>query len=369
MNLEWSEIENILNGTASAEERVRLDRWLSENPDKKEYFEKIHHYFVDTESAVEENISQRKSRHSANTILQRSHSGRLIRRIVLTGGVAAAVLFFSMILYYREAETVAIEPIIMAEQHVVKLIKDSGEEINLEEIGTASIKVDTAKKTLHYIAKSKEEVIEYHTIAVPKETDYSVTLSDGTKIKLNAGSQLRYPTRFKEGEPRKVYLSGEGYFEVVHSDKNQFVVNVEQMNVVVYGTKFNINSYSNNIETVLEEGSVAITVNGKTQMMKPNEKSIVSKLGDNVRIEQVNARDYLSWTGGYFVFENKPLREIIETIQRWYDCEIQFDNEEVQQIVLSCHVEKTASLDDFLNAIMKTDKVKYRRVYDKYLIW
>lgn len=369
MNIEWSEIEKILNDSASPEERARLDQWLTENPDKKEYFEKVHNYFSDPESAVKENISQRKSRHSADTILLPTHRKFLIRRVLLTGGVAAAILAITMILFYQDSETGSLEPIVIAAEHAVKITKDSGEEIYLEEIRTENIKIDSAKKELHYVAKNVTEIVEYHTITIPKETDYNLTLSDGTKIKLNAGSQLRYPNRFIEGESRKVYLSGEGYFEVVHSDKNQFIVNVERMDVVVYGTKFNINSYSNNIETVLEEGSVAISINGKTQMMKPNQKSIVSKLGETIQIESVNVAEYLSWTNGYFVFENKPLREIIRTIQYWYDCDIQFDNEEVQNIVISCHVEKTVSLDDFLNAIMKTDKVKYRRVYDKYLIW
>lgn len=368
MNIEWSEIEKILNGTASDEEIVQFDLWLAENPEKKEYFEKIHHYFSDTESAVKENIVERKSRHSADNIVRSSQTKRFVRRSLLSGGVAAALVILSLVLYYDDTQTTVPEPILLTESRV-KITKDSGEEIKIETLNVENIKLDSAKKELLYNEKANiAEVIEYHTIVIPKETDYNLTLSDGTKIKLNAGSQLRYPSHFREGEPRRVYLSGEGYFDVEHSDKDQFVVNVENMNVVVYGTKFNINSYDNNIETVLKEGSVAIMINGRETMLKPNEMASVQKLGDKVIISSIDADDYLSWTKGFFAFDNRRLDDIVKALNRWYGSSIEFENDIVKEETFSCHVEKINTLDDFLKALVNTGRVKYRRVGDKYIL-
>ncbi|MEG0500419.1 MAG: DUF4974 domain-containing protein, partial [Rikenellaceae bacterium] len=117
------------------------------------------------------------------------------------------------------------------------------------------------------------------------------------------------------------------------------------------------------------EGSVAIDFGGKQIMLKPNEMATLNKLGGNVVVEKIDSEPYTAWTTGYFSFENRPMGKITEVLTQWYGTEIEFRNEKVKNELFSCHVEKSASLDDFLKAISNTGKIKYKRLNDKYLIW
>ena len=99
---------------------------------------------------------------------------------------------------------------------------------------------------------------EYNVLEVPRGGEYTVTLSDGTVVYLNSGSELRYPVAFGV-ERRDVFLSGEGYFEVAKDAKRPFFVNADKLKIRVYGTSFNVNTYNlANVETVLVEGKIGI---------------------------------------------------------------------------------------------------------------
>ena len=97
---------------------------------------------------------------------------------------------------------------------------------------------------INYKNKStEEETLVYHTLKVPYGEQFQLILSDGSHIKLNAGTSLKYPVKFIKGENRQVYLIGEAFFDVAEDKEHPFVVNTDELNVRVLGTKFNIASY------------------------------------------------------------------------------------------------------------------------------
>lgn len=152
----------------------------------------------------------------------------------------------------------------------------------------------------------------------------SVELPDGTKVKLNSATKLTYPGSF--GRERRVKLSGEAYFNVVHDEEHPFIVELGKIDVKVLGTSFNISSYEDqeNIVVVLLEGKVEVTSGAKDYVMHPNDKVVINKSTSTLHYTKVCASDYIEWTKGNLYFDNEPLDVIANVLSRTYDIEIRF---------------------------------------------
>lgn len=165
----------------------------------------------------------------------------------------------------------------------------------------------------------------YNTITTAKGKQYALTLSDGTGIWLNAGSSLRFPASFI-GTERNVELTGEGYFEVAKNTAKPFHVKVNDMDLQVLGTHFNINAYNNEavIKTTLLEGSVKITNGNHLQMLAPGQQAQLTKGGDIRLIKDANVDQAVAWKDGLFDFDNDELPDIMRQLSRWYDIDVAY---------------------------------------------
>lgn len=190
------------------------------------------------------------------------------------------------------------------------------------------------KNALSYTSKSpKKELLKetYHTLSIPFGRTFKLLLSDGTRVSLNAGSSLRYPTRFRKQGMRQVFLDGEGYFEVTKKEGQPFVVHTSTHNISVLGTKFNVSSYAedNNMETVLVEGSVGIYSNNKTiqekemLLLKPQQKATWDPESKQISVVDTATDQYTAWVDGTLMFVNTPFLEMIRKIERHYNVSIQ----------------------------------------------
>lgn len=162
--------------------------------------------------------------------------------------------------------------------------------------------------------------VQYATLSTPRGGQYQITLSDGSKVSLNAGSSLEYPVQFAEGE-RRVMLKGEGYFEVNHNENTPFTVITENQSVTVLGTVFNVNAYSSKEATTLVSGKVSVTDRAAQieKQLTPNMQAVV--LNGKITTRMVDVADYTGWKSGRFQGERISLQEIVEDIERWYDVE------------------------------------------------
>jgi transmembrane sensor len=166
----------------------------------------------------------------------------------------------------------------------------------------------------------------YNTMTTPKGGQYLVILPDGSKVLLNAASSLRYPTAFT-GKERKVELSGEAYFEVVHNAALPFRVVVADQVVEDLGTHFNINAYQDEhlIKTTLIEGGVNISVKNHHVILKPGQQATlnIDSTDQNIKvIENANVEEATAWKNGYFRFNNEKIPEIMRQLSRWYNVDI-----------------------------------------------
>ncbi len=182
---------------------------------------------------------------------------------------------------------------------------------------------------------------EYNTVATPRSGQYQVLLPDGTKVRLNSMSSLRFPVTFDPVE-RKVELSGEAYFEVASAmsagRRIPFRVISNGQVIEVTGTKFNVNTFSDDfyIKTTLLEGGVKVReeITGSSVQLKPGEQSLVrmnssarggrSARKDIISVRKADVEGDLAWTNGYFHFKDTELREVMQQLIRWYDIEVEY---------------------------------------------
>ena len=279
-----------------------------------------------------------------NTIQERKS-----RRMTLRWSVAASVILLiglfvgRMVNEWRNldemrmlAETERIVPGVKAE-----LILSTGERVvlnqqcvSIEGVNETGIQNDSVTGLNYTTAKVQGEGMIYNTMRIPVGGFYQLALSDGSKVWLNSMTEFRFPVAFT-GEERKVYLTGEAYFEVAPNSKHPFIVVTEEgMEVKVYGTEFNMNTYQHGVvQTVLVSGKVGIRVNatGKEVMLAPRQMAEYSEKTGMVRVEDTDPYRYIAWKDGEFVFERETIEEIMERLGRWYDVKVFYENESLKQ--------------------------------------
>lgn len=175
--------------------------------------------------------------------------------------------------------------------------------------------------------ETKEVVLAKTTmnrLVVPYGKRSNIVLSDGSKIWINSGTQLDFPTDFV-GNKREIKVNGEIYIEVVNDNKKPFIVNAGKMAIQVYGTSFNVTAYDDEeiSSVVLVEGSVGVTTPGyESTVLSPNEKLDLSSGG--ISKEVVDVSEYISWTRDVLEFDETPISEVLSKIGRYYN--VQFEN-------------------------------------------
>ncbi|MFV0505347.1 MAG: FecR family protein [Bacteroidales bacterium] len=215
-------------------------------------------------------------------------------------------------------------------------------------------------------------------IFVPFGSKMTLTLSDGSRVWLNAGSRFAFPQKFK-GENRKVFLDGEGYFEVAKNTKKPFIVSSQRIDVKVLGTKFNLSTYGtdNSSETVLLEGSVEISgasdgAKGKvkTVKIKANQKAVYNTTDNIIAVnEEHNAQDYMAWTKGWYKFSNEKLDQVLLRVGRFYNVSFRYDAEAIDKALpLSGKLDLQQNLEQVMYTLSQVTGISYEIKNNEILI-
>jgi hypothetical protein len=168
-------------------------------------------------------------------------------------------------------------------------------------------------------------------LSTPKGGQYQITLSDGTRVWLNAASSLKFLSSFADQKERRVELTGEGYFEVIHNAKQPFrVVSTGQI-AEDLGTSFNINNYADEplSKTTLVEGSMQIQALKNSQdkkpvLLKPSQQASIDATGA-ISLRSVNTQETLGWKNDNFIFDGEDLNSAMRKIARWYDVDVVYE--------------------------------------------
>ena len=211
------------------------------------------------------------------------------------------------------------------------------------------------------LADGATKEIGYNTINVPYGGTYTVELCDGTKVYLNSGTTLEFPSRF-DGKVRSVILKGEAYFDVARNVSEPFVVEVDEMKVKVLGTSFNVKSYVDEpgVYTTLVEGSVAILRDGQPEKkIKPGEQAYYNKGVGTLSIAEVDVNEFTSWKDGLFYFKDIALEEILRIVSRWYDLEVFYMNQGAKSVIYSGKLPMYSSVEDVLRKFEISGDVRF----------
>lgn len=249
----------------------------------------------------------------------------------------------------------------------IQLQLDNGEVLTLnkqgknELINLADVKIQTSEDGIAAI--NGGEANRQTTLYVPAKQDYHITLSDGTKIWLNSISKLQFPLRFN-GPQREVYIEGEAYLEVAKDASKPFIVHTKTTDIKVLGTKFNVNTYTENIaKTALVEGAVLLTANNKSVRLTPGQQGVYHT-NEGFTVAPFDAGQTISWINGIYYFQNSSLKEIATVINRWFAVEVVFENPQLANLRLSGLLEKQ-QLTAFLKDLETSSDVESKLVDNK----
>jgi len=179
--------------------------------------------------------------------------------------------------------------------------------------------------------------IVYNTLTTPRGGQYKITLSDGSKVWLNAASSLRYPSAFT-GKERTVEITGEAYFEVASltpeggHEKMPFIVKVNDAEVQVLGTHFNVMAYSDeaDVKTTLLEGAVKVRKGDASLLLRPGQQASLHP-GDGIKlISDVDVDEILAWKNNLFSFNNDDIQTVMRQIARWYAVDVRYEGKVTQ---------------------------------------
>lgn len=365
--LDWMVIRRKIKGTLSAAEEKELQEWMGKDSRRKKIVESAErHYMSDT---LPEIGRQQQDKAWERFRASKQQAGGVKR--ILQWGVAAAFLIAlgSGLWLFRTAnfsDSGRAATVILPGSSKACLILSDGKMVELNNTGSQeltdqqiNIRLDSAGITYEENAELKKEA--FNILRIPQGGEYSLTLSDGTKVWLNSKTELTYPVSFT-GKERRVKLNGEAYFEVARNEALPFIVETDQMDVKVLGTSFNVNAYRDELEfvTTLVSGRVEVQGAGTAaRVLSPSEQALWNRKTGVTTVREVNASPFIQWREGKFVFRDNDLESVMRILARWYDLDYQFLQPELKTEKFYGMMSRYADVSELLKQFEKTGKVRF----------
>lgn len=215
-----------------------------------------------------------------------------------------------------------------------------------------------------YVSKLNEKYLcSYNTISVPAGQHIDVVLSDGTKVCMNALSELRYPAFFTDKE-RKISLKGEAFFDVTHNADRPFIVETYLCDIEVLGTQFNVQADAEKDEfvTSLLEGKVKVSRNmsaGEEVILNPNHQ--VKYANGRLIVEQIPEYEKFVWREGLIGFNNATFTELVGTFEKYYGVDIIINRNDIPPTLFTGKIRINEGIDHALWVLKQSFNFKSTR--------
>lgn len=228
---------------------------------------------------------------------------------------------------------------------------------------SSGLLVYTRKDDLSAASKSsRQSVIQYNTLSTPRGGQYQLTLSDGTKVWLNAASSIHYPITFS-GKNRPVEITGEVYFEVASNAEKPFIVRKGAIEVKVLGTHFNINAYDDEValKVTLLEGLVKVSQlkTKHSKLVHAGQQAKLNKKGHIKIFENVPVNDVISWKNGFFSFREASIPTVMKQLQRWYNINVEYGEAYLDRYHFTGELSRNAPINKVLDMIEQTGVARF----------
>jgi len=247
-------------------------------------------------------------------------------------------------------------------------INNKESRIQYNRLGTSILVDDTIR------LEQNNNTNGFNQMIVPYGKRSYLLLSDGTQVWINSGSRLVYAPQFT-GDTREVFLEGEAYFEVAKDASKPFYVRTDAFTINVLGTKFNVKAYKDDMEytTVLVEGKVSMKVQdqffSKDVILAPNQKLTLMKGQDDFQRSNVDDTGfYTNWIYGYLEFKNANLSDVLKSIQRYYNIDIELNTRD-QSSIVSGKLDLKSEPDRVLTGLGLLSHTKIIKSDNKYVVF
>ncbi|MGB7527907.1 FecR family protein [Sphingobacterium cellulitidis] len=353
------------------EEEEVLNTWLASNPKNQELANDL---LEKAKSGVDLSIFEKFDEEAAFQSFQAKNKGRRFGFIPY----AAAILFAIGLGYvfflnkpeaadnrFTQIESVKHQNDVLPAGNGAYLFNEEGEQVQVEGNVVVQKNGDISSEKGESLLGKEDQPSMENTLVVPSARFFNLTLSDGTKVWINANSQLRFPSVFSAHE-RRVKVKGEVYFEVAKDAERPFYVESEGAEIKVLGTHFNVNSYSAFCKTTLAEGKVQVSNGKKTVELIPGEQAIISE--SKVDVGEANVEKDLAWKNNIFQFKGDNIVNIAKQLQNWYDLEISFSKEVSLTQTYTGEIKRDAKLSEVLNMLEYVSSLDFRIQGNKLLI-
>lgn len=373
-----------LEGTRLTQaEQQELDAWLQASPQNQALFSKLNDagyvrqelekmYGYDAEAGWER-IRSAYEEQTDTIPMQRSSRWKYwVAAAAMLVAIAGAALLFNHF-SGKDTEAVHAQAITATDIPAPAISKatitlQNGKRIPVDSliIGATALQGETSvQKTadgqIVYVGDD-EPMPETHfnTLTNPRGSKViQLTLSDGTRVWLNAESEIRYPVVFTAGQ-REVEMKGEAYFEVAKDAEKPFIVQSNGAAVQVTGTHFNVNAYTDEpaLNVTLLEGGVKVSKENNTVLLKPGEQAQVAgniSVNAHPDVEQV-----MAWKNGIFSFNGTDIYTAMRQISRWYDVDIRF-NDDIKESLYG-DIPRDSNISGVLNMLETTGSVRFKTI-------
>ena len=282
---------------------------------------------------------------------------------------AALLLLLLIPISYLIYNWVAGEPIgeITPGTHGGELTLSNGNTFNLFENvlpeGVTKVFIIDSKGINYQTPANKPKVKEIkNTLRTLHGMECHIVLSDGTKVHLNAESQLTYPICFSDKE-RIVQVEGEAYFDVAPDKAHPFIVQTPHTSIRVTGTSFNVRAYADEeVEsTTLVSGAIEISSESEDYELIPNQHFVYDKNSRKSIVSNVNTELYTSWESGSFIFINVPLQNVMSYLSKWYGFKYTFEDDAARQVQIGAYLNRYANMNPIINMIMELNMVDIKQ--------
>lgn len=346
-------------------ENEQLENWLSDSKENRAYFLKVENYYKGKQNwqrvSSDEQWAKFEDLHNLKPKPSLQIGWSLKLAAVLVPFLVALLTFIYLdngfFKSQSEHPSLTKEEIKMNKQKVVLITQ--GVSYNIKDNNELQAVQSRIDKEL---TSPTEQIL--NILKTPKGGEFSFTLSDSSKIWLNAASELRFPNQFNEDE-RVVELTGEAYFEIKPDPQKPFKVILNGQTVSVLGTSFNIAAYSNETEivTTLVEGKVNIETASNSPVsinLVKGDQSIYEKKSGKVEKKQVNIDAHIAWKNGKFIFQDESLENIMNIMARWYDLKVVFENTDKKELSFTGEINRYENFENTAEIIQKTNEVQFK---------
>lgn len=220
---------------------------------------------------------------------------------------------------------------------------------------------------LFWLSKYEPSAEQFTESIIPRGQKSQIVLSDGTKVWINSDTKIKYPTNFNKKQ-RDIYLDGEAYFEVSKDKHKPFIVHASGLGIKVMGTKFNVKAYpdENEIETTLIEGNVSLLIPSNSpgppaeMAIDAGQSFVYSKSDQKLAAISFNKEQIEGWKENRLIFENDKFSNLVMKLERWYNVEVIYDENKLQDRRLTVELYRDERLERLMEIIGLALSVDYK---------